>query len=92
MSRKRVSIVAGSAVFCLISVSGGVAALTSILNISHDVARELCKNLNPAFIAAWKAKTGEAVTVNQSHAGSSRQALAVTAGMDADVVTMNRTV
>src|SRR5262249_51216237 len=48
------------------------------------------KDINPAFVADWKAKTGEAVTVNQSHGGSSKQALSVAAGLDADVITMNQ--
>lgn len=70
-----------------------VAALaqTSILNVSYDVARELYKDINPAFIAEWKAKTGETIVVNQSHGGSSKQALSVASGLEADVVTMNQT-
>ncbi len=65
-------------------------APTSILNVSYDVSRELYKDINPAFVAAWKAKTGETVTINQSHGGSSKQALAVANGLEADVVTMNQ--
>jgi sulfate transport system substrate-binding protein len=65
-------------------------AQTTILNVSYDVSRELYKDINPAFIAGWKATTGETVTVNQSHGGSSKQALSVAAGLDADVVTMNQ--
>ena len=68
MCRIRASIFAVLAAFCLISMSGGVLAQTSILNVSYDVSRELYRDINPAFIAAWKAKTGEAVTVNQSTA------------------------
>jgi sulfate/thiosulfate transport system substrate-binding protein len=70
-----------------------VAALaqTSILNVSYDVARELYKDINPAFIAEWKEKTGETIVVNQSHGGSSKQALSVASGLEADVVTMNQT-
>ena len=65
-------------------------AQTTLLNVSYDVSRELYKDINPAFIAYWKAKSGETVTVNQSHGGSSKQALSVAAGLDADVVTMNQ--
>ena len=72
----------------LLSVT--VLAQTTILNVSYDVSRELYKDINPAFIADWKAKTGETITVNQSHGGSSKQALSVAAGLDADVVTMNQ--
>jgi sulfate transport system substrate-binding protein len=60
------------------------------LNVSYDVARELYKDYNQAFIKHWKAKTGETVTVNQSHGGSSKQAMSVVSGLEADVVTMNQ--
>ena len=73
-----------------ILVPGEVRAQTAILNVSYDVSRELYKDINPAFVAAWKAKTGEAVTVRQSHGASSTQAMAVAAGLEADVVTMNQ--
>jgi sulfate transport system substrate-binding protein len=61
----------------------------TLLNVSYDVARELYKQINPAFVAAQKAK-GQTVTVNQSHGGSSKQIGAVIAGLEADVVTMNQ--
>ena len=63
---------------------------SSLLNVSYDVSRELYKEINPAFIAHWKAKTGQMITVNQSHGGSSKQALSVIGGLEADVVTMNQ--
>jgi sulfate transport system substrate-binding protein len=62
----------------------------SLLNVSYDVSRELYKDINPAFVAQYKLKTGKGVAVNQSHGGSSRQALSVVGGLDADVVTMNQ--
>ena len=65
-------------------------AETSLLNVSYDVARELYKDINPAFVASWKASTGEDIAVNQSHGGSSKQALSVIGGLEADVVTMNQ--
>lgn len=67
-----------------------VKAETSILNASYDVSRELYKEINPAFAKFWKAKAGEDVTVNQSHAGSTKQAQAVAEGLEADVVTLNQ--
>jgi sulfate transport system substrate-binding protein len=67
-----------------------VFAETAILNVSYDVSRELYKAINPAFVAAWKQQGGEAVTVNQSHGGSSKQAGAVIGGLEADVITMNQ--
>jgi sulfate/thiosulfate transport system substrate-binding protein len=66
------------------------AADTTLLNVSYDVARELYKDINPAFARQWKEKTGETITVNQSHGGSSKQAMAVASGLEADVVTMNQ--
>jgi sulfate transport system substrate-binding protein len=65
------------------------AADATLLNVSYDVARELYKQINPAFVAAQKAK-GQAVTINQSHGGSSKQIGAVIGGLEADVVTMNQ--
>jgi sulfate transport system substrate-binding protein len=70
--------------------AGASAAEVAILNVSYDVSRELYKEINPAFAAQWKAKTGDTVAVNQSHGGSSKQALSVAAGLEADVVTMNQ--
>lgn len=63
---------------------------TEILNVSYDIARELYEQVNKAFVADWKAKTGEDLTVNQSHAGSSKQARSILEGLEADVVTFNQ--
>jgi sulfate transport system substrate-binding protein len=63
---------------------------TTLLNVSYDVARELFKDINPGFIADWKKTTGETITINQSHGGSSKQARAVADGLEASVVTMNQ--
>jgi sulfate transport system substrate-binding protein len=68
----------------------GAQAQTTLLNVSYDVARELFRDLNPAFIADWKEDTGETVKINQSHGGSSKQARAVADGLQASVVTMNQ--
>lgn len=66
------------------------AAVESILNVSYDVSRELYKDVNKAFEAQQKAKGSAKFEVRQSHGGSSKQALAVAAGLEADVVTMNQ--
>ena len=66
-------------------------AETTLLNVSYDVTRELYKDINPAFIADWKKKSGETISVRQSHGGSSPQATSVSQGLQADVVTMNQT-
>ena len=78
-------------VAALAFLTGGAAfAQTTLLNVSYDVSRELYKEINPAFIAAWKKQSGADVTVNQSHGGSSKQAGAVIGGLEADVITMNQ--
>lgn len=63
---------------------------TTLLNASYDVSRELYKDIDPAFSADWKRKTGEDVTIQQSHGGSTKQAQAVAEGLEADVVTLNQ--
>jgi len=66
------------------------AADAELLNVSYDVARELYKEVNPAFIAAYKQQTGQTLAIKQSHGGSSKQARAVADGLAASVVTMNQ--
>ena len=61
-----------------------------ILNVSYDVTREFFKDYNPSFANYWKQKSGQTITVNQSHGGSSKQARAVADGLEADVITMNQ--
>ncbi len=75
-----------------LQLASAVAGLadTTILNASYDVSRELYKDINPAFAAAWKQQKGEDITINQSHGGSTKQALAVANGLEADVVTFNQ--
>lgn len=63
---------------------------TTLLNVSYDVTREFYKDYNVAFARYWKQSTGETVTVNQSHGGSSKQARSVIEGLPADVITMNQ--
>src|SRR5690349_3323969 len=63
-------------------------AQTTLLNVSYDPTRELYKALNQAFIADWKAKTGESLTIRMSHGGSGAQARTVIDGIDASVVTL----
>jgi sulfate/thiosulfate transport system substrate-binding protein len=59
-----------------------------VLKMGYDPTRELYRDINRAFAAAWQAKTGERITINQSHAGSGAQARAVLDGLQADVVTL----
>lgn len=62
----------------------------TLLNVSYDVTREFYKDYNQAFAKHWKQTTGETLTLNQSHGGSSKQAGSVVAGLAADVITMNQ--
>jgi len=59
-----------------------------LLNVSYDPTRELYQDINKAFAADWKKKTGDDVTIRQSHGGSGKQARAVIDGLDADVATL----
>jgi sulfate transport system substrate-binding protein len=59
-----------------------------LLNVSYDPTRELYTDYNKAFAAHWKAKTGDKVTVAQSHGGSGKQARSIIDGLDADVATL----
>lgn len=61
-----------------------------LLNASFDIARELYGQINPAFAAQWEKQSGEKIVINQSHAGSSKQARAVIDGLEADVITFNQ--
>ena len=63
-------------------------AQISLLNVSYDPTRELYVEFNQAFARHWKAKTGQDVTVKQSHGGSGKQARSIIDGLDADVATL----
>src|SRR5882724_2990198 len=64
------------------------AADVHLLNVSYDPTRELYEDYNQAFAAYWKTKTGDNLTIDQSHGGSGKQAQSVIDGLDADVVTL----
>ncbi|MCP9758324.1 sulfate ABC transporter substrate-binding protein [Aquitalea sp. S1-19] len=74
----------------LSSASVSAFADVTLLNVSYDVMRDFYKDYNPAFQKYWKAKGGETVTLQQSHGGSSKQAMSVVNGLQADVITMNQ--
>lgn len=63
-------------------------AAVTLLNVSYDPTRELYVKYNQAFAKYWKGKTGQEVTVKQSHGGSGKQARAIIDGLDADVATL----
>ena len=74
-------------------LAAGVTAFAApkpatLLNVSYDPTRELYVNYNAAFVKYWAGKTGQKVTVQQSHGGSSKQSRSVIDGLSADVVTL----
>lgn len=70
------------------SLAQAAAPPVTLLNVSYDPTRELYKEINAAYAKYWKSRTGQTVTVNQSHGGSGKQARAVIDGLEADVVTL----
>lgn len=85
-----IRLLTAGALFAVLAPLAAHAAETSLLNASYDVSRELYKEINPAFSAHRKTEKGQDVTVNQSHAGSTKQAQAVANGLEADIVTFNQ--
>lgn len=79
-----------AAVLSLVAAASATPATaeTTLLNVSYDPTRELYVEYNAAFAKHWKEKTGETVTIKQSHGGAAKQARAVIDGLQADVVTL----
>ncbi|MDB5747777.1 MAG: sulfate transporter subunit [Massilia sp.] len=82
------TLAAALAVTTLLAQPAAFAADLTLLNVSYDPTRELYQDFDKAFSSHWKAKTGDNVTVRQSHGGSGKQARAVIDGLAADVVTL----
>lgn len=76
------------AAFAALFLAGAAAAQQQLLNVSYDPTRELYADFNAAFATYWKEKTGQDVTIQQSHGGAGKQARAVIDGLEADVVTL----
>ncbi|EJL45849.1 sulfate transporter subunit [Brevibacillus agri] len=68
--------------------AGGSAQTVELLNVSYDPTREFYQEVNAEFAQEWKAKTGQSVTIKQSHGGSGKQSRSVIDGLEADVVTL----
>lgn len=87
--RPKVSHLAGIAL-AAVALAGPAAqaAEVSLLNVSYDPTRELYEEYNQSFAAYWQDKTGDKVTIKQSHGGSGKQARTVIDGLPADVVTL----
>src|SRR5262249_3028590 len=81
--------IVGALVFSAALAAFGTSAWAqTLLNVSYDPTRELYQEFNAAFVKYWKAKTGQTVTIRQSHGGSGGQARAVIDGLEADVMTL----
>jgi sulfate/thiosulfate-binding protein len=87
-------IISGSIALLALTAGAGVAGAqgsgkpVSLLNVSYDPTRELYEDFNHQFATYWKGKTGQDVTIRQSHGGSGKQARSVIDGLEADVVTL----
>jgi sulfate/thiosulfate-binding protein len=88
MRRFRSTLAAVAAIGFTMVAASAVLADTNLLNVSYDPTRELYKTVNETFAKDWQAKTGEKITIEQSHGGSGKQARAVIDGLQADVVTL----
>jgi sulfate/thiosulfate transport system substrate-binding protein len=88
MHRRNFLVAAAALATVLVPVAAEAAAPVELLNVSYDPTRELYRDVDAAFAAQWKAKTGQVVTIKQSHGGSGAQSRAVIDGLQADVVTL----
>ena len=79
--------VVAAAALALASLAASAKDIT-LLNVSYDPTREFYVDFNKAFAAHWKARTGDNVTVKQSHGGSGKQARSIIDGLQADVATL----
>ena len=70
-----------------LTLSAGAKEI-KLLNVSYDPTRELYAEYNAAFAKYWQGKSGDTVTISQSHGGSGKQAQSVVNGLEADVVTL----
>lgn len=93
MTRQRIrriieaALILGAFSICFGIVSGA-RAQTELLNVSYDPTRELYRAINAAFIEEWQKKSGQKITIRQSHGGSGAQARTVIDGLNADVLTL----
>jgi sulfate transport system substrate-binding protein len=86
--RKIAVVFAAAALVATTALSALAAGEVTLQNVSYDPTRELYTDFNNAFARYWQKKTGQKVTVKQSHGGSGKQARSVIDGLDADVVTL----
>jgi sulfate/thiosulfate-binding protein len=91
--RTRLAVSGSFALLAFLSGAGrfqaqGAPKPVTLLNVSYDPTRELYEDFNKQFATYWKGKTGQDVTIRQSHGGSGKQARSVIDGLEADVVTL----
>lgn len=60
----------------------------ALLNVSYDATREFYSAYNRLFRKYWEEKTGQAISIRQSHGGSGKQTRFILDGLEADVVTL----
>jgi len=86
---KRIAKVSGLVLSLGFSLASYAAdGAVQLLNVSYDPTRELYAEFNAEFAKDWKAKTGQDLSIQQSHGGSGKQARSVLDGLQADVVTL----
>ena len=85
---RRIFNIATAALLTASSLIASAQSPVTLLNVSYDPTRELYAEFNTAFAKHWKAKTGQDVTIKQSHGGSGKQARSIIDGLDADVATL----
>jgi sulfate transport system substrate-binding protein len=88
MMKRGMAVLLSGLALLLASPGGAAAKEITLMNVSYDPTRELYQDINGAFTRHWLGKTGDTVTVKQSHGGSGKQARAVIDGLEADVVTL----
>lgn len=89
-ARRRITtLIAAASILALTGLAqSAYAADINLLNVSYDPTRELYQDINQAFAKQWQAKSGDKLTIRQSHGGSGKQARSVLDGLEADVVTL----
>src|ERR1039457_1134124 len=88
MNPRRITTLIAALSLSLAIALPALAADVTILNVSYDPTRELYQDFNSAFASYWQKKTGDKVTIKQSHGGSGKQGRSVIDGLEADVVTL----
>jgi sulfate/thiosulfate transport system substrate-binding protein len=88
MLKRGIAVLLSGLALLAVSPAQSPAKEITLLNVSYDPTRELYQEVNTAFARQWQEKTGDSLTIKQSHGGSGKQARAVIDGLAADVVTL----